>query len=254
VRGQDFVFNLAGKSSHTDVLESPYADMEANVRGQLVLLEAIRRENPGARVVYGSTRSIYGAIQTRPVNEDHPFYPTEVNSADKAAADLYHIAYWHSHGISTVCLRLTNIYGPRMLLAHSRQGFINWFVRLVAEDKAIRLYGDGSQQRDLLFSEDTVDAFLQAGLNREQVGRGFNIGTGVGLSLKEIAETLVSLAGQGRIEYVPFPEEAKRIEIGDYIADTLRSSDDLGWHATTSLRDGLEQSWLYYKENARHYF
>lgn len=253
VRGQDFIFNLAGKSSHTDVLESPFADMEANVRAQLILLEAIRQHAPDARVVFASTRSVYGAVRTRPVNEDHPFLPTEVNSADKGAADLYHLAYARSHGLRTVCLRLTNIYGPRMLLAHSRQGFINWFVRLALEDGEIRLFGDGSQERDMLFVEDAVEAFLQAGLTRSQSGVAFNIGTGVSCSLREIAEALVEIAGRGHVTYVPFQDDARRIEIGDYITDTTRTQEQLGWRSHTPLRDGLRLTCEYYESNLARY-
>ena len=167
VHDQAYVFNLAGKSSHTDSLESPLLDMETNVRGQLVLLDAIRRHAPEARVVFASTRSVYGLIQHQPVDEDHPFLPTEVNSADKAAAELYHTAFWHAHGLSTVSLRLTNIYGPRMLLAHARQGFINWFVRLALEGGTIRLYGDGEQRRDFVYVDDAVQAFLIASATRD---------------------------------------------------------------------------------------
>ena len=254
LRGRDVIFNLAGKSSHLDSLESPLFDMETNVRGQLVLLEAIRKASPEARVVYASTRSVYGAIRSNPVDEDHPFLPTEANSAGKAAADLYHIAYWHCHGLSTVCLRLTNIYGPRMLMKHGRQGFINWFVRLALEGKTISLYGDGSQKRDLLYVDDAVDAFLAAGLDREAAGVAFNVGSGRGATLKEIAETLVSVAGSGAISYVPFPEEAKRIEIGDYVSGTRRIEDALGWRARTALRQGLEQTCAFFEAQRKHYW
>ena len=254
VRGQDYVFNLAGKSSHVDSLESPFYDMETNVRGQLVLLEAVRQHAPGARVVFASTRSVYGAIQTSPVAEDHPVLPTEVNSANKGAADLYHIAYWHAHGISTASLRLTNIYGPRMLMGHSRQGFINWFVRLALEGGEFRLYGDGSQLRDLVYVDDTVEAFLAAGLQRDQQGVAFNIGSGNAASLREIAQTLVEITGRGSLSFVPFPEEAKRIEIGDYVADTTRSREGLGWQARTDLRRGLEATCAYYEAHRSHYW
>jgi UDP-glucose 4-epimerase len=253
VLGKHYVFNLAGKASHTDVLESPFADMEANVRAQLVLLEAVRKHAPAARVVYASTRSVYGAIRTRPVDEDHPFLPTEANSAGKAAGDLYHIAYAHSHGLSTVSLRLTNIYGPRMHVAHAHQGFINWFTRLAVEGETIRLYGDGSQQRDMLYVDDTVDAFLTAGLARDITGAAFNIGSGTGSTLREIAETLVRIAGRGNVEYVPFPDEARRIEIGDYITDTRRSTQQLAWTATTPLADGVQRTVAYYKANLTQY-
>jgi UDP-glucose 4-epimerase len=254
VEGQDCIFNLAGKSSHTDVLESPFADLEANVVGQLTLLEAIRVHAPDASVIYASTRSVYGVTGGGPVAEDHPFSPTEVNSANKAAADLYHIAYAHSHGLKTACLRLTNVYGPRMLVKHSRQGFINWFVRLAVEGGEIRLYGDGSQRRDLLFVEDAVDAFLRAGLALDQSGSVFNIGAGQGFPLRQVAEALIAVTGKGSISYVPFPTAAGRIEIGDFVTDNRRAEVALGWHPQTGLREGLRASCDFYTAHGRHYF
>ena len=205
-------------------------------------------------MVFASTRSVYGSIQSRPVAEDHPLLPTEVNSADKAAADLYHIAYRHAHGLSTLSLRLTNVYGPRMLLGHSRQGFINWFVRVALEGGTFKLYGDGSQQRDLVYVDDAVEAFLEGGLRREVQGLALNIGSGVAVSLREIAETLIEITGRGSIELVPFPEEARRIEIGDYVTDTRRSEAALGWRARTPLRRGLELTCDFYDANRADYF
>jgi nucleoside-diphosphate-sugar epimerase len=227
--------------------------METNVRGQLVLLEAIREHAPEARVVYASTRSVYGMIQTNPVDEGHPLLPTEVNSADKAAADLYHIAYWHAHRLGTACLRLSNVYGPRMLIAHNRQGFINWFVRLAVEGGVFKLYGDGNQQRDMVYVDDVVEAFLHAGLRSELNGTAFNIGSGAGSSLRQIAETLIEITGNGSIEYVPFPAEERRIEIGDYVADTTKSREVLGWEARTPLQSGLKQACEYYLAHGEHY-
>ena len=254
VRGQEYVFNLAGKSSHTDVLDSPFADLQANVVGQLVLLEAVRHHAPDARVVYASTRSVYGATGGQPIDEDRFFAPTEVNSANKAAADLYHIAYARSHGLSTVCLRLTNIYGPRMLAKHSRQGFINWFVRLAVEGGEIRLFGEGSQRRDLLFVDDAVEAFLHAGLAGDQSGVAFNIGSGKGFSLREVAETLVKVTGKGSISYVPFPTGAARIDIGDFVTDIRRAKAALGWYPRTGLDEGLRVSCDFYRANGQIYF
>jgi UDP-glucose 4-epimerase len=254
VRDVDYVFNLAGKSSHVDSLEAPFFDMETNVRGQLVLLEALRHHAPRARVIYASTRSVYGAISSSPVGEDHGLRPTEVNSANKAAADLYHTAHWYAYGLSTVSLRLTNTYGPRMLMGHSRQGFINWFVRQALEGETIRLYGDGSQQRDMLYVDDAVEAFLLAGLDSSVQGAALNVATGSGVSLREIAESLVRLAGRGSIDYVPFPEEARRIEIGDFVANVDLVARSLGWRARTTLEAGLGRTLAYYTAHRGHYW
>jgi UDP-glucose 4-epimerase len=253
VQGKDFVFNMAASVSHLDSLESPFYDLDVNARGNLVVLEAIRKNAPEARVIYSGTRSEYGLIQTTPVREDHPLVPTETNSANKAVADMYHIAYHIAHGLHTVSLRLTNTYGPRMLTAHWRQGFINWFVRLAVEGGDYRLYGDGSQVRDLVYIDDTVRAILLAGVVPAAAGHSINVGSGQPVSLKEIATLLIEIAGKGNIEYVPFPEDAKRIEIGDYVADISKITEMLDWRPQISLREGLERSFRYFQTYHEHY-
>lgn len=253
VQGKDFVFNMAASVSHIDSLESPFHDLDVNARGNLIVLEAVRRYAPEARVLYSGTRSEYGLIQTTPVREDHPLIPTEANSANKAVADMYHIAYHIAHGLKTVSLRLTNTYGPRMLTAHWRQGFINWFVRLAVEGGDYRLYGDGSQVRDLVYVDDTVRAILLAAITPAAIGQSINVGSGKPVSLKEIATLLIEIAGKGRIEYVPFPEDAKRIEIGDYVADISKITDLVGWEPRTELREGLERSVRYFRQYHEHY-
>lgn len=254
VRGRDFIFNLAASVSHLDSLEAPFHDLEVNVRGTLVVLEAVRRFAPGARVVYAGTRSEYGLIQSTPVTETHPLLPTEVNSANKAAADLYHFAYHVAHGLHACSLRLTNTYGPRMLTAHWRQGFINWFVRLAVEGGTFRLYGDGRQVRDLVFVDDVVRALLLAAVVPAANGQALNVGSGRPVSLLEIARTLIEISGRGSIEHVPFPEDARRIEIGDYVADTTKIERVLDWRPRISLREGLERSVRYFQAFQEHYW
>jgi UDP-glucose 4-epimerase len=254
VRGQDYIFSLAAINSHLEALESPFNDLDVNARGSLTVLEAIRRNAPEARVIYSGTRSEYGLIQHNPVSEDHPLLPTEVNSANRAVATLYHIAYYHSHGLQTTSLRLPNVYGPRMLTAHARLGFMNWFLRLAVEGTGFKLYGDGSQVRDLLYVDDTVRALLLAGVVPGAVGEVLNVGSGQPVSLREIATTLVEIAGKGSIEYVPFPDDAKRIEIGDYVADISKIEHVLDWRPEIGLREGLERSVRYYEAYREHYW
>jgi UDP-glucose 4-epimerase len=254
VRGQDFVFNMAAHVSHLESLNAPFHDLDVNVRGTLIVLEAIRQHAPSARVVYSGTRSEYGLIESTPVSEQHPLRPTEVNSANKAVGDLYHFAYHVAHGLHTVSLRLTNTYGPRMLTAHWRQGFINWFVRLAVEGGTFRLYGDGSQVRDLVYVDDVVRALLLAATTDAAAGQAINVGSGRPVSLKEIATTLIELTGKGNIEYVPFPDEARRIEIGDYVADTTKIAAMLDWKPAIPLREGLERSVRYFSQYHEHYW
>lgn len=254
VTGQDFVFNMAGGGAHLNSLDAPFEDLDVNLRGTLTVLEAVRKLAPEAHVVFGGSRGEYGAIQKTPVSEDHPLRPTEINSANKAAAGLYHFAYHVSHGLHTVQMRLSNIYGPRMQAAHPRQGFIAWFVRTAVEAGGYRLYGDGSQVRDMVYIDDTVRALLLAAVNPAADGEALNVGSGAPSSLKSIAAELVDIAGAGSIEYVPFPDDAKRIEIGDYVADTTKISELLDWRPQVGLREGLQRSVCYYRAHREHYW
>lgn len=253
VRGRDYVFNLAGRNSHLVSLDDPFEDLDINGRGSLTVLEAVRKHAPEARVVHAGSRSEYGAIQTSPVDESHPLLPTEANSAHKALSTLYQTAYHAAFGLQTVSLRLTNIYGPRMFVKDHRLGFMNWFVRQTVEGQTLRLYGDGSQVRDLVYVDDCVRCFLLASIAPDVAGRALNMGSGAPVSLKEIACTLVEL-GAGGVELQPFPDDAKRIEIGDYVADNSLTERLLGWHPEVSIRDGLQRSVDYYRCYREHYW
>jgi len=173
VRGHDVIFNVAGQVSHIDSMEEPYTDLEINCRSQLTLLEACRHNNPAVKVVFAGTRQIYGRPESLPVTESHLVRPTDINGINKAAGEYYHLVYNNVFGVRATSLRLTNIYGPRQLIKHSRQGFIGWFIRLVLENKEIQIYGDGTQLRDFVYVEDAVDAFLRAGANDAANGEVF---------------------------------------------------------------------------------
>ena len=166
VREQDVIFNLAGQVSHIDSMQDPYTDLEINCRSQLSLLEACRRYNPAVKVVFAGTRQVYGRPDSLPVTEQHLVRPTDVNGINKAAGEYYHLVYNNVFGVRACSLRLTNVYGPRQLLKHNRQGFIAWFIRLALEDREIQIYGDGGQLRDFVYVDDAADAFLRAGRER----------------------------------------------------------------------------------------
>ena len=253
VRGRDYVFHLAGRNSHLDSLEGPFEDLDINGRGTLTVLEAVRLEVPQVRVVHAGSRSEYGAIQASPVDETHPLLPTEMNSAHKALSMLYQLAYHQAHGLQTVALRLTNCYGPRMYTKDHRLGVMNWFLHQAVEGAKIKLYGDGTQQRDVLYVDDAVRAFLYAALAPDAPGHVLNVGSGSGSSLRQIADALVPLGAAG-VEVVPFPEEAKRIEIGDYVADTTLTRRVLDWQPEVSLTDGLQRSVAYFREHKERYW
>mgnify|MGYP000849621463 CR=1 FL=1 len=253
VQGQDVIFNLAGQVSHIDSMTDPLTDLEINARSQLSILEACRYENPSVKIVYAGTRQQYGKPRYLPLDEDHLQAPTDVNGVNKLAGEWYHIVYHTAYGLRTTSLRLTNTYGPRQLIKHNRQGFIGWFIRQAVEGQTIQLYGDGRQLRDLTYVDDVVEAFLIAGANDAANGRVYNLGGAVPISLYDLACTIVELAGQGDVRLVPWPEERKKIDIGDVYSSYARIEGDLGWRPTMPLREGLGRTLAYYRENLAKY-
>jgi UDP-glucose 4-epimerase len=253
VRGQDVLFNLAGQVSHLDSMTDPMTDLEINGKSQLMVLEAVRKGNPGLKIVYAGTRQIYGKPQYLPVDEKHPLQPTDVNGINKITGEMYHLVYHSVYGIRASSLRLTNTYGERQLIRHDRQGFIGWFVRKAVRGEEIQVFGDGAQKRDFNHVDDVVDAFLRAGALSAADGRVFNLGAEPPVSLLALARLLVEIAGKGSVRAVPFPEERRKIDIGDFYADTSLVRSTLGWTPKVGLNEGLERTVAYYRAHGEHY-
>jgi UDP-glucose 4-epimerase len=253
VRGQDVLFNLAGQVSHIDSMTDPMTDLEINCRSQLSILEAVRHGNPDLKIVYAGTRQIYGRPRYLPVDEDHLVAPTDVNGINKISGEMYHLVYHSVYGIRACSLRLTNTYGPRQLVRHNRQGFIGWFIRLATLGEEIEIFGDGSQRRDFNHVDDVVDAFLRAGALEAADGKVMNLGADPPVSLLDLVLILVRVAGRGTYRVVPFPEERKRIDIGDFYADTSRVREVLGWEPRVPLEEGLRSTVEYYREHIGEY-
>jgi UDP-glucose 4-epimerase len=253
VRGHDVIFNLAGQVSHIDSMEEPYTDLEINCRSQLTLLEACRHNNPAVKVVFAGTRQIYGRPQSLPVTESHLVRPTDINGINKAAGEYYHLVYNNVFGVRATSLRLTNIYGPRQLIKHSRQGFIGWFIRMVLENKEIQIYGDGTQLRDFVYVEDAVDAFLRAGASDAANGEVFNVGGLEPIQHRDLVAMMIRIEGRGRFRCTPWPPDKQAIDIGDFYSDSSKIASTLGWRATTTLADGLKRTFEYYRAHFDQY-
>ncbi len=253
VKGQEVLFNLAGQVSHIDSMSDPFTDLEINCTSQLWILEAVRQQNPELKIVYAGTRQIYGKPQYLPVDEKHLLNPTDVNGINKISGELYHLVYHSVYGIRASSLRLTNSYGPRQLIRHSRQGFIGWFVRQALLGEEIQLFGDGQQKRDFNYVSDVVDAFLRAGARDAADGHVFNLGGEAAVALVDLVRLLVEVAGRGSWRLVPFPPERKRIDIGDFYGDTTKIRTTLGWSPQVPLRQGLEATLAYYRDHKDHY-
>jgi UDP-glucose 4-epimerase len=252
VRDKDYIFNLAGQVSHQDSMTDPLMDMEINVKAQIVLLEAARRYNPGAVIVHASTRQFYGRPQYLPVDEKHPLNPPDVNGINKLAGEQYHMLYAKVYSIQTVSLRLTNTYGPRQLIKNARQGFIGWFVNRAIVGEKIQLFGTGEQVRDFNYVDDVVEAMIRAARCRECYGTAYNL-SGDRASLRVIAEKLIRLTGKGSLEVIPFPEERKKIDIGDFYGSSEKFRETTGWKPEVTIDDGLARTVHYYGQHKDHY-
>lgn len=247
VRDQDFVFHCAGQVSHVMSITDPFPDIDINITGTTVLLEALRAHNRDAKVVFASTRGAYGEVATLPVDEEQPSNPKALHEISKLAAELIFKAYAQQHGIDSVSLRLSNTYGPRSQMLHGKYGVVNYFVRLAMDGETLKVFGDGSTLRDYLYVDDAVEAMLLAALERSP-GESpvYNVGRPEPTSLLELVKTIIEVTGTGAWELAPFSDERKAQEPGHYYSDVSRIKARLGWEPTTSLVDGLTRTVQYY--------
>jgi UDP-glucose 4-epimerase len=253
VRDQDYLFNLAGQTSHMDSMEDPYTDLEINCVAQLSILEACRKYSPAIKVVFASTRQIYGKPDYLPVNEKHLLRPVDVNGINKMAGEWYHILYNNVYGIRATALRLTNTYGPRMRIRDARQTFLGLWIRLLLEGKQFEVW-DGQQLRDFNFVDDAVDALLAAAMSDEANGRAFNLGGERPISLKDLADLMIEMnGGAGCYETRSFPASRERIDIGDYYADYDCIASTLGWRPRVHLKEGLALTLDFFRKYSQNY-
>jgi len=252
VNGQDYLFNLAGQTSHMDSMQDPYTDLEINCRSQLSILEICRKFNPEIKIVFASTRQIYGKPDYLPVDEKHLLRPTDVNGINKMAGEWYHILFNNVYGIRTCALRLTNTIGPHMRVKDARQTFLGIWIKHLIEGKLFEVWG-GEQLRDFTYVDDVIDAFLITAATDEANGQIFNLGGNRVISLKDLADLLIEVNGGGEYSVRVFPEDRKRIDIGDFYADFKRIKDMLGWEPKITLQDGLSRTISFYRQHLAHY-
>jgi len=254
IQDQDYLFNLAGQTSHIDSMTDPHTDLDINVAAQLSILEVCRKENPDIKIVFASTRQLYGKPDYLPVDEKHPIRPVDVNGINKLAGEWYHLLYNNVYGIRACALRLTNTYGPRMRVKDARQTFLGIWIRLLIEGRPIKVFGDGLQLRDFNYVDDCVEALLLAGASDQANGKVYNLGGSEVIGLKDLAKIMVNLGHGGSFELAPFPPERKAIDIGDYYSDYSLIKKELGWAPKIDLRDGLKRTLNYYREHFSHYW
>ena len=253
VKGQDYIFHLAGQVSHVDSVIDPFTDVDININGTLSVLEACREFNPEARIIFTGTRGQYGPSVKLPVDERAPTNAKGIYAISNLAAEKIILMYHEVHDLPGICLRITNTYGPRHQMKHNRYGVVNWFIRLALDNQAIPIMGDGHILRDFLYVDDLVDVLVLAASSKEAYGHLFNVGSGTPVDFLTLGETIVRLTGWGHCEFVPFSEERKKLEPGHYYADIRKIKNMLGWEPQISLEEGLRSTIEYYR-NFREYY
>lgn len=253
IKGRSFLFNLAGQTSHLDSMTDPLTDLNINTAAQLHILEACRLHNPGVRIVFASTRQLYGKPRYLPVDENHPVHPVDVNGINKLAGEYYHLLYNEVYNIASCALRLTNTYGPGMRIKDARQTFLGIWLRHMVEGKPFQLFGTGEQLRDFNYIDDVVDALLLAATDPVAAGQVYNLGDSQRISLRQLADMLCCLQPGSRYETVPFPPERKAIDIGDYYSDFSKIEKALGWTPKVPLIEGLKETLSFYTKHHAHY-
>jgi len=253
IRDKDYLFNLAGQTSHLDSMSDPVTDLNINAVAQLSILESCRQHNTSIKIVFASTRQLYGKPEYLPVDEVHPIRPVDVNGINKLAGEWYHLLYNNVYGIRACALRLTNTYGPGMRIKDAKQTFLGIWIKNVIEGKAIKVFGDGLQLRDFNYVDDVVEALLLAALNPIADGKIYNLGSDEVVNLTQVAQMFVEIHSGAKFEIVPFPSERKAIDIGDYYSNFNKVSTELGWQPKVGLKQGLSMCLDYYTRRFAEY-
>jgi UDP-glucose 4-epimerase len=254
VKGQEYIFHLAGQVNHVDSIRNPIQDLDINCRGTLVLLESCRKHNQGVKIIFAGTRGEYGASVTLPVGEDHPTNPKGIYAVTNLTAEKMVLVYHDVHKISGTCLRITNTYGPRHQMAHDEYGVLNWFIRKAIDDEMIPVFGDGRILRDFLYVDDLVDCFLQVATCDQAYGEVFNVGTGIPISFIELGEQIVKISRKGRVALTEFTKERKEVEPGDYYTDISKIKRIVDWEPKIVLEEGLRRTIEFYRKYKKEYW
>ncbi len=254
VAGKDIVFNLAAQVSHNDSIDNPALDADINYIGHLNVLECLRRYSPDAVIIHSGSRLQFGKIDYNPVDEKHPLRPRTPYALNKTAAENSYLFYHDIYGIRCILYRIANPYGPRSQMRHNKYSMINWFIRQAMEGRPLKVFGTGEQIRDYIYVDDLASALIQSAVAESCYGEVFNIGSGIGTRFRDMVETIVRTVGDGRIEFVPWPEAYINVETGDYVTDISKLSRLLGWEPAVSLAEGIEQTYRFYKEHHKHYW
>ena len=254
VREADLIFSLAGQVSYVDSNTDPLLDLDINCKGHLQVLEACREAKSRARLVFASSRFVYGKIDYNPVDEGHPFNCLSIYGIHKLAGEKYYRFYQEAYGLETVSVRIANPYGPRQQMKHSKYGIVNWFIRLALEGKPLTIYGEGRQGRDYIFVEDLAEAMLALAQAPGVSGEVYNLGSATSTPFIEMARLVAEAVPGTQVQQVEWPADRYFVETGDYISDIGKITGAMGWRPRTPLKEGIERTVAYYTKYREKYW
>ncbi len=249
----NIIFHLAAQVSYIDSLNIPEMDLDLNARSTLNILELLRRYNPKCRIIFSSSRMVYGKVEKPLVSEDCPTNPLSLYGIHKLTSEKYLLMYYKDFGIPTTVLRITNPYGPRQQIKHSKYSLVGWFIRLAMKGEVIKIYGDGKQLRDYIFINDIVNAMIRIAETSLSVGEVINIGSGTSTKFCDMVKSVVRIVGNGSIEFIPWPADYEKVETGDIRVDISKLKAITNWQPEYSLENGILKTFEYYKTNIKHY-
>lgn len=252
IENADYVFNLSGYNNHLDSMVHPEKDLYANCVSQLAFLSTCAEKRVKANIIFTGTRTQYGRVSENPVSESALQNPLDIHGSHKSLAEQYHLMFNKNHGLKTIVVRVTNVYGPRQAIRPRGVGLIASFILSVLEGGEIEIFGTGDRTREILFVDDLIDALIGLNITEAAVGQCYNVG-GFSVPLMEIAETLISTAGKGKIRYKPFPQEVRNIEVGEVRLDNTKIEKTCGWRPTTTPEKGLSKTMEFIIANKEKY-
>lgn len=237
-QGIDYIFHLAVFCLRNSI-NNPYRSQEVNATGTLVMLEAARK-NDVKKFIYTSTGEVYGTGMYFPLDETHPFLPTNVYGAAKAAGELYARSYMKTFGLPIVITRLFNTYGPREQCEGCRAEVIPKFVLRTLAGKESVIFGTGEQTRDFTYVDDIVTGIMLAAEKDEAVGEAFNLAHGEDVSVGRILELVLEKLGRQDLkpEYL---HEGRPADIDKIAADVSKAKRILGYSADIGIEEGLDR-------------
>jgi UDP-glucose 4-epimerase len=253
LRAADYVFHFAAQVSYIDSLKMPFVDLGINVAGTLSILELLRKHNRAARAYFSSSRMVIGRPVRKIIDEEHPTGPLSLYGIHKLASEGYFRTYGREFGLETTILRLTNPYGPRQQVKHSKYGLVGWFIRQAMADETIRVFGSGDQTRDYIYVDDIVRAILLLMKSPRPSGEIFNLGSGRSTAFKSMVRKVVRTVGRGRVEFVPWPDDYEKIETGSVRISVRKLAARTGWEPRVTLDEGIRRTFQYYRKHLAKY-